>query len=34
MPVAQSELTFSQRAKYFASNGVLRGLIGTLKFTP
>jgi len=34
MPVAQSELTFSQRAKYFASNVVLRGLIGTLKLIP
>jgi KDO2-lipid IV(A) lauroyltransferase len=34
MPVAQSELVFSQRAKYFASNLVLRALIGGLKLIP
>jgi len=34
MPVAHSELTFSQRAKYFVGNLFLRGLIGGLKLIP
>ncbi|MCG7628428.1 lysophospholipid acyltransferase family protein [Epibacterium sp. MM17-32] len=34
MPVDSSELTFSQRAKYFAINLALRGLIGGLKLIP
>ncbi|NIZ13903.1 lysophospholipid acyltransferase family protein [Phaeobacter sp. HF9A] len=34
MPVAPSELTFSQRLKYFTVNIALRGLIGGLKLIP
>ena len=34
MPVAPSELTFSQRAKYFGVNILLRSLIGGLKLIP
>ena len=34
MPVAHSELTFSQRANYFVGNLFLRGLIGGLKLIP